>query len=700
MTTASVTLSGKWEFTVTVVLGQHAFTVREELGGVDSPAWVVIVGEAVVTPEITLVTDSNGEVAHNGTTLDTTVTLNGTAKANEAVELFQDGTLLGDVPVNANSVWTRSVTGLTVSSHDFQARARYGNNPVSNVRSLTVLASAAPTISSIKDSAGVEIPPDTTTFSTSVTLTGTAAAGQQVQIFDGVSSLGTVTAAGTIWALPLTGLALKAYSIRARALYGSNPESAVRGFTVAVATAPTISSIKDAAGVEVPAGGTTYSTSVTLTGTAVAAQQVQIFDGTTSLGTVVATGGNWTLAVSSLTAKAYSVRARGLYGSNPESAVRGFTVAVATAPTTAKAYSVRARGLYGSNPESAVRGFTVAVATAPTISSIKDAAGVEVPAGGTTYSTSVTLTGTAAAGQQVQIFDGTTSLGTVVATGGNWTLAVSSLTAKAYSVRARGLYGSNPESAVRGFTVAVATAPTISSIKDAAGVEVPAGGTTYSASVTLTGTAAAGQQVQIFDGANSLGTVPATGVNWTLVVSSLTAKAYSVRAVGLYGSNPESAVRGFTVAVATAPTISSIKDAAGIEVPAGGTTYSTSVTLTGTAAAGQQVQVFDGANSLGTVPATGVNWTLVVSSLTAKAYSVRAVGLYGSNPESAVRGFTVALATAPTISSIKDAAGIEVPAGGTTYSTSVTLTGTAAAGQQVQVFDGANSLGTVVAYRG
>lgn len=326
LTPASVTINRTWNFTETVALGRHAFTVRDSLGGVDSPEWVVTVGEAVVTPEITLVTDSNGEIEPDGNTFDTSVTLTGTAKASETVELFQDGALQGDVPVNPSGVWTRPVTGLTVTNHNFQVRGRYGNNPVSNVRSLTVLASDAPTISNIQDAAGVEIPPNTTTFNTSVTLSGTAAAGLQVQIFDGASSLGIVTATGGTWTLPLTGLALKAYRVKAKGLYGSEPESAERVFTVAVATVPTISNIKDANGVEIQPNATTYSTSATLTGTAAAGQQVQILDSATVLGTVIATGGNWTLPLPSLTAKAYRIKAKGLYGSNPESAVRVFRV--------------------------------------------------------------------------------------------------------------------------------------------------------------------------------------------------------------------------------------------------------------------------------------------------------------------------------------------------------------------------------------
>ncbi len=421
LTPASVTINRTWNFTETVALGRHAFTVRDSLGGVDSPEWVVTVGEAVVTPEITLVTDSNGEIDHNGTTFDTSVTLTGTAKASETVELFQDGALQGDVPVNPSGVWTRPVTGLTVTNHNFQVRGRYGNNPVSNVRSLTVLASAAPTISSIKDADGVEIQPGATTFSTSVTLTGTAETGQEVQIFDGASSLGIVTVTGGTWTLLLPSLTVKAYTIKAKGLYGSNPESAVRVFTVAVATVPTISSIKDANGVEIQPNTTTYSTSATLTGTAVAGQQVQILDGATVLGTVTATGGTWTLPLPSL---------------------------------TVKAYSVRAKGLYGSNPESAVRVFTVAPPLALTISNVREHDhGPEIPNGGSTRALAVTLSGTGRGNSALISINGIVKIRFTASEVWSVYLAIGELGSKTLLVAEE--YVVNPQSAV--WTVRVIT---------------------------------------------------------------------------------------------------------------------------------------------------------------------------------------------------------------------------------------------------
>ncbi len=280
----------------------------------------------------------------------------------------------------------------------------------------------APVINSVVDTSGESIPDEGFTFDTSVTVKGTASSNLTLQLYDGITPITpivTVDASGN-WALPLTALSASAHSITAKALYGNNPVSAARTFTVAVATAPTITSVRDSKG-EVAAGGTTFDTSVTLSGKAFANQKVEIFDGITSKGQVtVDASGNWTLSLTALSASAHSI--------------------------TAKA-------LYGNNPVSAARTFTVAVATAPTITSVRDSKG-EVAAGGTTFDTSVTLSGKAFANQKVEIFDGITSKGEVIVdASGNWSKVISGLSFTAHPIKARALYGTQPESAVRSFSV-------------------------------------------------------------------------------------------------------------------------------------------------------------------------------------------------------------------------------------------------------
>ncbi|MGT0193713.1 Ig-like domain-containing protein, partial [Burkholderia pyrrocinia] len=115
-------------------------------------------------------------------------------------------------------------------------------------RSYTVKAVEylTPEITSVKDANNVEIPIGGTTVSATVTLTGTATANLEVEIFDGTVSKGKapVNASG-IWTLPVTGLAVGPHSFTAKATYGSNPVSPARTLTVAAAAAPAITSVKD-----------------------------------------------------------------------------------------------------------------------------------------------------------------------------------------------------------------------------------------------------------------------------------------------------------------------------------------------------------------------------------------------------------------------------------------------------------------------
>jgi hypothetical protein len=69
-----------------------------------------------------------------------------------------------------------------------------------------------------------------------VTLSGTATKGLEVEVFDGATSKGKATANATtgIWTLSVSGLSQTAHSFKAKALYGTGEESAVRSFTVIV----------------------------------------------------------------------------------------------------------------------------------------------------------------------------------------------------------------------------------------------------------------------------------------------------------------------------------------------------------------------------------------------------------------------------------------------------------------------------------
>ncbi|WP_438301011.1 hypothetical protein [Pseudomonas sp. NMS19W] len=617
-----------------------------------------------VTPVITTVKTAQGTVIPEaGQTYDKRLTIEGTATRAEKVDIQINGISKDMRTVDANSKWTLTVD-LIEGLQRVKAIAQYdADDKVSNPRTFTIAVATKPSITAVTDASGPVDDNDTTYF-TEVTVSVHADSNQTVQLYDGITAIGSPIRLGANGAgsIKLSNLSLKTYTLKAKATYGDQLESAVRTFKVAAASAPTITSITDALG-EVLHNDITFYNSVTITGTAVADQRVQIYDGATAItpDTPVDSNGNWSKTLTGL---------------------------------TATAHNIKVKALYGPQPESAVRAFTVAVASAPTITSITDALG-EVPPNGITLYNSVTITGTAVAGQRVQIYDGATAItpDTPVDSNGNWSKTLTGLTATAHNIKVKALYGPQPESAVRAFTVAVASAPTIKSITDVLG-EVLHNGITFYNSVTITGTAVADQRVQIYDGATAI--TPDTPVdsngNWSKTLTGLTATAHNIKVKALYGPQPESAVRAFTVAVASAPTITSITDALG-EVPPNGITLYNSVTITGTAVADQRVQIYDGATAI--TPDTPVdsngNWSKTLTGLTATAHNIKVKALYGPQPESAVRAFTVAVASAPTITSITDALG-EVLHNDITFYNSVTITGTAVADQRVQIYDGATAI--------
>ena len=81
--------------------------------------------------------------------------------------------------------------------------------------------------------------------------------------------------------------------------------------------------------------------------------------------------------------------------------------------------------------------------TTPVIESVKDSSDQEIPNGGNTDQTNVTVTGTTMAGEEVEVFDGEISRGTVRAdSGGRWELPATELTNGSHVFTAKALDGS------------------------------------------------------------------------------------------------------------------------------------------------------------------------------------------------------------------------------------------------------------------
>ena len=131
--------SGDWEHTITVPLGGRRLYAQSRYHPTATFSNVrLLTVIAAVSPIISSVRDSKGEVAPDGTTFDTSVTLSGTASLNQQVEIFDKGVSNGKAPVNATGDWTKQVTQLSAAAHSFTAKALYGTGQTSAARTFTV----------------------------------------------------------------------------------------------------------------------------------------------------------------------------------------------------------------------------------------------------------------------------------------------------------------------------------------------------------------------------------------------------------------------------------------------------------------------------------------------------------------------------------------------------------------------------------
>lgn len=275
----------------------------------------------------------------------------------------------------------------------------------------------------------------------------------------------------------------------------------------------------------------------------------------------------------------------------------------------------------------------------PEITSVTDSQNKEIPNNGGTVDPQVKLSGTATPLQRVEVFEGNTSKGKwPVNAASEWTYetTLSGIGTRTFTAKAD--YGTGQISADRTFTLSNALTPAIDSVKDSGGVEIPDNGYTSDTTIKLSGTATPRLEVEIYDGAVAIGTAQVNGNTgrWELEVPGLSLTTHSFKAKALYGTGAESEARTLTVTAGTAPTLTSVKGSpSGNEIPQNGTTFETAVTLSGAAAKGQKVEIFDGAISRGIADVNGSGtWTRLVTGLAVESHSFKAKALYGNGQES------------------------------------------------------------------
>lgn len=301
----SANAGGVWSFTPATGLndGTRTLTVTAtDPAGNISPATsgftIVVDTVAPTVPLITSIVDdvpnNTGAIGNGQSTNDTQPTLNGTAEANSAVSIFDNGALVATVNANANGNWSWTPTAaLGQGSHAYRVSAADAAGNVS-------AASQSTTI--IVDTIAPGAPGNLAINATGSRVTGTAEAGSTVTITSDTGVvLGTATADGTgSFTATLTPAQTNGQPLLAFAQDKAGNTGIAAGFTAPdtrVPEAPIITNVVDDVGIYTGAianGQVTNDAQPTLNGTAQAGATVSIYNNGALLGTTTANAsGNW-----------------------------------------------------------------------------------------------------------------------------------------------------------------------------------------------------------------------------------------------------------------------------------------------------------------------------------------------------------------------------------------------------------------------
>ena len=457
-----------------------------------------------------------------------------------------------------------------------------------------------------------------------LTLAGNAAAGSTVVVKNGGTTIGTVTAdLNGAWTLTTGSLSNGTYAFVATATDLSGNSSSSDSYSVTVDATPpatpsglTLRSSSDPSSSQIT-GAVTSQSSFFLHGSAEANSTVTVFNGGTELGIATAgSGGAWVFELKDLeNGNAYNFRASSSdLAGNSSPISDAIAISVITSPSDA--------------PQ------IINVSDGVTAGAYTDTG--SIANGGVSNDTTLGLTGVAAAGIQVNIYDGDTKIGETSSNGttGAWSWTTGALSEATHSFSVTTTTTSGVESAasdpwVVSIDVTAPAKPGTFTVTDDVGLRTGSiaviGNVTDDNSLTLNGTVEAGSKVYIYDNGSptEIGVVEAdetTGA-WVFQTGVLADGAHSFTVMASDKAGNESLLSdafGLTVNTTTpkAPTLDAVKSG-GASLTSGTFNQASSVDLSGTATAGMKVVIYNGAEELAKVDADATDGT----------WSYRATGL-------------------------------------------------------------------------
>jgi VCBS repeat-containing protein len=669
------------------------------------------------------VPDHTGNLSNGDLTNDDKPTISGTAEANSIVKIYDNGTLIGTVNADGTGAWTFTpTTSIGQGSHNLTVTATDAAGNVSqpgaafniNVDSI---APTAPTITQVYDDVGTITGPVSNNGATNdptPTLSGSGEPGSTITVYDGLNVLGTTTVNGNgTWTFtPTTPLLDGPHSFTVTASDAAGNVTApsapwnVELLTV-LPNAPTIGEIIDNVSPDlgpVLPGGSTNDPQPVINGTAGANAVVQIYDGTTLIGTVTADGsGAWTfkptqpLSEGSHTLNVYVTDAAG----NTSSATTQIVV-IDTAPPGAPSIDSALGNVSGSS--------------------------VTLINGGSTQSTEPVFSGKGEVGATIKLYvdGGTSPIGTTtVDSNGNWSITPDAPLLSGthtFTTTATDAAG-NVGAPSADFTLSVYATPPAQPVAPIVTDDVPPivgnvspGGSTNDTTPTFSGTGVAGSTINVYNNGNELVGSTTVRSDGTWSVTPTTPFGETTYNITVQVTDPAGNISPPSIPIAitvdttapAAPTIGTVDDNVGPVTGAitNGITDDPKPVFHGTGEIGATVTLYNGTTAIGSAVVDGTgNWTITPDTALANGENTltavqtdKAGNVSGPSTDYILTVDTVPL-TAPVVVEIQDNVGpIQTPLvnGSVTDDTTPTFTGTGKIGSTVTLYDtnGTTILGT------
>jgi hypothetical protein len=446
----------------------------------------------------------------------------------------------------------------------------------------------------VEDDSGSSTTDNITSKTTGLTISGTAEAGSVIELFDGATSLGTVTANAQGKFTKDVDLAGGAHSITARSTDTAGNVSAastvlniVVDSSAPAAPAALDLAVEDDTGASTTDNVTDRTSALTISGTGEAGTVVELFDGSTSLGTTtVGTNGTFSRDVS-LSPGVHSITARAT-DSAGNLGTSSAPLEITVTPNATFALDLAADDDTGASNTDDI----------------------------TSKGSELTISGTSAANATIEFFDDKTSIGTAVTDASGKFSKDFTLAAGSHPISAKVVGGdavSNTLTVVVDKTAPIAlTAPDLAAADDA-GPSNTDDLTNKTTALTFTGTATGNSNVEMFVDGVSVGTVSVrTNGSYTKDIDlGEGVHSIAVKAIDAAGNVGEISPALQVTVDTTAPSAPLSLDLAsdddnGASNSDNTTSLTSGLTVSGAAEVGSVVEFFDGTASLGTVT-VGVN---------------------------------------------------------------------------------------------